>query len=42
MFIVNARENKLIESQLKLRELQAKFYKTEATLKWAIGNVGIQ
>ncbi|MBS1613064.1 MAG: TolC family protein [Bacteroidetes bacterium] len=42
MFIVNARENKLIESQLKLRELQAKFYKTEATLKWAIGNIGIQ
>lgn len=37
MFLVNARENKLIESQLKLRELQAKYFKTEATVKWCAG-----
>ncbi|HLP51485.1 MAG TPA: TolC family protein [Chitinophagales bacterium] len=37
MFLVNARENKLIESQLKLRELQAKYFKTEAAVKWAAG-----
>lgn len=37
MFLVNARENKLIEAQLKLRELQAKYFKTEASVKWAAG-----
>lgn len=37
MFLVNARENKLIEAQLKLRELQAKYFKTEAAVKWAAG-----
>jgi outer membrane protein TolC len=39
LFLVNARENKYLESQLKLRELQAKYYKTEASIKWAVGNI---
>ena len=39
LFLVNARENKYLESQLKLRELQAKYYKTEASVKWAVGNI---
>jgi outer membrane protein TolC len=37
IFLVNTRENKLIESQLKLTELNTKFLKTEASLKWSIG-----
>ena len=40
LFLVNARETKLLESQIKLRELQAKYFKTEAALKWAAGVVG--
>jgi outer membrane protein TolC len=39
LFLVNARENRYLEAQIKLRELQAKYYKTEATVKWAIGNI---
>ena len=39
LFLVNARENRLIEAQLKLSELQAKYYKSEAELKWSIGNL---
>lgn len=39
LFLVNARENKYLESQIKLRELQAKYYKTEASIKWAVGNL---
>jgi outer membrane protein TolC len=37
LFLVNARENNMLNTQMKLRELQAKFYKTEAAVKWAIG-----
>ncbi len=40
LFLVNARENRLLEAQLKLRELQAKYFKIEAELKWSIGNIG--
>lgn len=40
LFLVNARENRYLDSQVKLRELQSKFYKTEAALKWAVGNIG--
>ena len=40
LFLVNARENRYLDSQLKLRELQAKYFKTEAELKWAVGNIG--
>lgn len=39
LFLVNARENKFIESRLKLVELQAKYFKTEAELKWSVGNM---
>jgi outer membrane protein TolC len=40
LFLVNARENRFLDSQVKLRELQAKYYKTEAALKWSVGNIG--
>ena len=39
LFLVNARENRYLDSQVKLRELQAKYFKTEAGLKWAVGNI---
>ncbi|MCW5906279.1 MAG: TolC family protein [Chitinophagales bacterium] len=39
LFLVNARENRYLEAQIKLRELQAKYYKTEAAVKWTIGNI---
>ncbi len=39
LFLVNARENRYLESQIKLCELQAKYYKTEASLKWAVGDI---
>ncbi len=39
LFLVNARENLYLDSQVKLRELQAKYFKTEAELKWAAGNI---
>lgn len=34
LFLVNARENKVIETQLKLNEIINKYYKTQATIKW--------
>jgi outer membrane protein TolC len=37
LFLVNSRETKLIESELKLIELQHKYSKTRATLLWAAG-----
>jgi len=40
LFLVNARENRFLESQVKLYELQSKFYKTEADLKWTLGDIG--
>lgn len=42
LFLVNARENRYLESQIKLRELQAKFYKTDVALKWTLGNLALQ
>ncbi len=39
MFLVNSRENKLIETQLKLIELQGKYQKSEAGLKWSAGKL---
>lgn len=39
LFLVNARENRYLESLIKLSELQAKYYKTEASLKWAVGDI---
>ncbi|MBL7923800.1 MAG: TolC family protein [Bacteroidia bacterium] len=40
LFLVNARESRLLEAQVKLSELQARYFKTEAELKWAVGNIG--
>ncbi len=37
VFLVNSRENKLIEAELKLAKLQAEARKTEAGLRWAAG-----
>ncbi len=37
LFLVNSRENKLIEAQLKLAKLQAEAQKIEAGLRWAAG-----
>ncbi len=39
IFLINSREQKLIEAQLKLAELQAKFFKGEAKLEWAAGRL---
>jgi outer membrane protein TolC len=39
LFLVNARENRLLDAQIKLCELQTKYFKTEAELKWAVGNI---
>jgi outer membrane protein TolC len=39
LFLVNARENRYLDAQIKLRELQSKYFKTEAALKWAVGNI---
>lgn len=37
VFLVNSRENKLIDAQLKLAKLQAEARKVEAGLRWAAG-----
>ncbi len=37
LFLVNSRENKLIDAQLKLAKLQAEARKAEAGLRWAAG-----
>ncbi len=39
LFLLNTRENKVLESLQKLTELKAKFYKTQVTLKWAAGQL---
>lgn len=40
LFLVNAREIAYLSAQVKLSELQAKYYKTEAALKWSAGQLG--
>lgn len=42
LFLVNARENRYLDSQVKLRKLQAEYFKIEAALKWTIGNISSQ
>lgn len=37
VFLVNARENQVIQAELKLIELQTKYFKSEAGLKWVLG-----
>jgi outer membrane protein TolC len=39
LFLLNSRENKVLEAQQKLTELKAKFYKTEVALLWAAGQL---
>jgi outer membrane protein TolC len=39
IFMVNNREVKLLEARSKLNQLQAKYYKTEAAIKWALGSM---
>lgn len=41
IFLVNSREQKLIEAQLKLIELRGKFFKTRQKLEWAAGRLGL-
>jgi outer membrane protein TolC len=39
MFLVNTRETKLLESQQKLAELKAKFFKSILAIQWASGQI---
>lgn len=41
IFLVNSREQKLIDAQLKLTELRGKFFKTRQKLEWAAGLLGL-
>jgi hypothetical protein len=37
LFLINLRENKVLETQKKLIELKTNYYKTIYTLQWATG-----
>jgi outer membrane protein TolC len=37
LFLINARENKMLEALQKLQELKAKYFKTEIGLQWSAG-----
>ena len=39
LFLLNIRENKVLEALQKLTELRAKFYKAEVALQWAAGQL---
>lgn len=39
LFLLNSRENKVLEALQKLTELRAKFYKTQAAVQWAAGQL---
>ena len=39
LFLLNARENKLLETQQKLLELKTKFFKSQIALQWAGGTL---
>ena len=39
LFLVNSRENKLLETQQKLAELKTKFFKSMAALQWSVGQL---
>jgi outer membrane protein TolC len=39
MFLVNARENKLLETSQKLVELKTKFFKSLINIQWAAGQL---
>lgn len=40
IFLINSREQKLIEAQEKLLKLQGKYYKLQASAAWAAGRLG--
>jgi len=37
LFVVNSRENKVLEMQQKLTELKAKLYKSKCAIDWVSG-----
>jgi len=39
LFLLNTRENKVLETLQKLTELRAKFYKTQVAVQWAAGQL---
>jgi outer membrane protein TolC len=39
LFLLNSRENKVLEALQKLTELRAKFYKTQVAVQWAAGQL---
>lgn len=39
LFLLNTRENKVLEALQKLTELKAKFYKTQVAVQWAAGQL---
>ncbi len=39
LFMLNTRENKLLEASQKLAEVKTKFYKSYQSLKWAVGQL---
>ncbi len=39
LFLLNTRENKVLETQQKLAELKTKFFKTQAAVQWAAGQL---
>lgn len=39
LFLINAREQKLLESRIKLYDLRSKYAKTKAQLYWSAGNM---
>lgn len=40
LFLINSREMKLLDAQIKLLMLRSKLFKAEAGLRWASGNLG--
>ena len=40
IFLLNSREQKLIDTQLKLTALRGKFFKSRIGLEWAAGQLG--
>ena len=41
LFLLNTRENKVLEALQKLVELKTKFYKSQIALQWAAGQLGL-
>jgi outer membrane protein TolC len=41
LFLLNSRENKVLEAMQKLIELKTKFYKSQVALQWAAGQLGL-